>query len=102
MLFRSAAMVDALPVDQYGFNRRYLGLSKPPTVTRASLLPRDDAEIVQDNATAVAAGIRSRRTAIVEQWPAWTPQDVDDELEQIAADEHIELPALPDLDSSPV
>lgn len=102
LLLQLAAMVDALPVDQYGFNRRYLGLSKPPTVTRASLLPRDDTEIVQDNATAVAAGIRSRRTAIAEQWPAWTPQDVDDELEQIAADERIELPALPEPDSSPV
>jgi hypothetical protein len=93
-----AGMVDALPVAFGGFNRAYAGLSKPPTVTRDSLLPRDETEVVADNANAVNAGIRSRETAVREQWPGWSDPEIQEELDRIDGD--FALPQLPE--SNPI
>lgn len=87
-ILQLALMVDALPAERGGFGRSYRNLLAPPTVVRGSILPRDDQEIVQENAVAVTAGIRSRRTAIRAQHEGWTEQDITTELAEIASDEH--------------
>lgn len=88
-ILQLALMVDNLPADRGGFGRSYRDLLAPPTVVRGSILPRDDQEIVKENAVAVTAGIRSRRTAIRAQHEGWTDHDVDTELAEIATDEQV-------------
>lgn len=96
LLLQLAGMIDGLPVDRSGFNRLYLGSSKPPTVTRGSLLPRDETEVVTDNATAVTAGIRSLLVAVKEQWPEWSEDEWNKEVERIVADNSVPDVQVPD------
>lgn len=88
-------LVDALPEERGGFGRSYSNLLAPPTIERGSILPRDEAEIVEENATAVGSGIRSRETAIREQHPEWTDEDVEEELKRIEEDEKVLGPIPP-------
>lgn len=82
-------LVDALPQERGGFSRHYTDLLSEPTVERGSILPRDDAEVVEENAVAVGAGIRSRETAVRDQHPEWTDDEVTAELDKINADEQL-------------
>lgn len=60
-----------------------------PSVERAEPLPADETEIVTRNALAVSSGIRSRGTAIAEQHPEWSQEQIDEEIAAIDADESI-------------
>jgi hypothetical protein len=86
--------VGALPVEKGGFGRAYQPDS-PPSVTRGDVLPVDEGETIVDNATAVTAEIRSRRTAIRETNPDWTEQQVDEELALIREDTALSAPPPP-------
>lgn len=97
-ILQLAAMVDALDAGRGGFGRSHRDLLTPPTVVRGSILPRDEREIVDENAVAVTAGIRSRREAIRAQHEGWGDEDIDAELALITADENAP-PMLPEPES---
>lgn len=77
--------VGALPATNGGFGRPYRS-DELPSVARGDVLPVDEGETVTDNATAVAAEIRSRYTAVREQHPEWGEDEITEELGRITAD----------------
>ncbi len=101
--------VDALPMELRGFARPWGDATEQPSVDRGNTLPEDRMEATDRRASAVAASIMSRRTAIEEDHPDWTPQQVDEELDRIAADDESSKPAFgativrtpPDEDGAP-
>lgn len=80
------AQVDALPQEQGGFGVTWADPITPPSVKRGSTLPEDEGEVIARNAEAVQGQIRSRRTAVEEQHPDWSPKEVDAELDRIRED----------------
>lgn len=81
-----------LEVESGGFGRTYRGDDTLPSVERGDVLPVDEGETIEDNAMAVTAEIRSRRTAIAAQHPDWSREQVDDELAEIGRDTSLSLP----------
>lgn len=97
--------VSALPMSTEegvpgGFGKPYGGT--PPSIERANPLPADDTEIVNRNALAVSASIRSLQVAIEDQHPDWTPDEVEDEIKRIREDAAAMAPDLLDLLDVPV
>jgi hypothetical protein len=86
--------VGALSDQDGGFGRAYTA-TDPPSVERAEPLPADEGEVITRNATAVAAEIRSRYTAIAEQHDDWSPEQILEELARIQADTSIGGPPPP-------
>jgi hypothetical protein len=86
-------MLDALPVDEGGLGISWQDAETPPSVERGSTLPEDETELVDRNAAAVTGQIRSRRVAIEEQHPDWTPQQVSEEEARIKQDIKDSAPA---------
>lgn len=84
--------VGALSVEKGGFGRTYKDAGLP-SVSRGDVLPVDEGETITDNATAVTAEIRSRRTAIRETNPDWSEQEIEEELDRIRSDSDLSLPS---------
>lgn len=76
-------LVDALPPQKGGFGRSWAMPGKPPTVELSQPLPQDETEQITQHATAVAAEIESRKTAIEDLHPDWTQSQVEAEMQQI-------------------
>lgn len=87
-------MVDALPTADGGFGVSWTDAETPPAVERGSTLPEDEAEVIDRNSAAVSGQIRSRRIAIEEQHPDWTPEQVNEEEARIRQDIKDSAPAL--------
>lgn len=93
----SLLRVAALPADQGGFGIPYdPPEGELPAVERGDVLPIDKGERVTVNATAVHAGIRSRRSAIRDLHPDWSDEQVDEERATILEEERQLLPILDD------
>jgi len=80
----SAAALSSIPKEIGGIGRSWKvsGLS----VEFGSILPVDDESLVNREVTAVAGEIRSKRQAVYNLNPSWTPEMVDAELDQIQSD----------------
>lgn len=79
-------MVDALSREEGGFGVSWVDPSVAPAVERGSTLPEDEAEVIERNSAAVQGQIRSRETAVREQHPDWSDDQVEEELGRIAKD----------------
>lgn len=79
-------LLDELPKDQGGLGVNWTDAKTAPAVERGSALPEDEVETIDRNAAAVAAEIRSRRLAVEEQHPDWSPEQVKEELAEIRRD----------------
>lgn len=82
-MLRMVQLVDELPEADGGFGNDWTDAETPPAIERGSTLPEDEGEIIDRNARAVEAQIKSRRTAIEEQHPDWSEDQVNDELSRI-------------------
>ena len=80
-----ALQIIAKPTGDGGFGRQVA--PDPPAIEFENPIPVDESEETKDRALAVTSGILSRRQAITEAHPDWTPQQVDEELAEIRADE---------------
>lgn len=78
--------LDALSIDEGGFGVKWSDPVTAPSVERGSTLPEDPTEIVDRNVAAVQGPIRSRQTAVEEQHPDWTEEEVQAELDRIKSD----------------
>ena len=79
-------MVDALGREEGGFGVSWTDPAIAPAVERGSTLPEDETEVIDRNAAAVQGQIRSRETAIREQHPDWSDEQVNEELGRIEDD----------------
>ena len=75
--------VDALGTELYGYGRPYVDPMALPTFQRGTILPTDQTELIQNEATAVTAGVRSQETAIRNLNPGWDDDKVLEELQRI-------------------
>ena len=81
-----ALMVVAKPASEGGFGIEGLA-TDPPAVEFGDPIPRDESAETKDRALAVTSQIMSRRQAITDAHPDWTPEQVDEELANIREDE---------------
>jgi hypothetical protein len=70
-ILMQAQLVDALPEDNHGFNRKWQSPGDAPSVERASVLPEDPQEVAERHARAVGAGLESVEHAVDELHPDW-------------------------------
>lgn len=82
-----------------GFGKPYAGT--PPAIERADVLPADETELINRNAVAVSASIRSLQVAIEDQHPGWTVEQVEKEIDRIREDAEAAMPSLFDLPDDP-
>lgn len=87
-------LVAELPIEQGGLGRGPAP-EEPPAVEFGDPLPVDEQEQTDTDATAVTAGIKSRRTAIRDRHPDWSDEQVQDELDEIRADQALDLEPVP-------
>jgi hypothetical protein len=85
-------LVDRLGTEKGGFDRKYAGLEKPPTVTRGSIIPEDEDAKVTRLAMAYGAGLISLEEALKQYHPRWTDKMIADEAVRIR--EHEKLPKV--------
>jgi hypothetical protein len=78
--------IDALPEDDGGLGNGWAEPEARPTVSRANPLPVDELEEAQVEATLVGAGARSVETSVRRQHPAWSDDEVRDEVARIKAE----------------
>lgn len=90
-LLHLTLLVAALPVAQGGLGLK-VNTDDVPSVDFGDPLPTDASESTSNAAVGVAAQITSRRTAVSDLHPDWTPEQVDDELAEIARDEQGHMP----------
>lgn len=81
------ARLDALAPGFGGLGRQWSDPVTPPTFTRQPGIPVDEVEEAQKHQAQIAAGVKSRRTAIRELHPSWSDADVDAELDAIREDQ---------------
>lgn len=84
--------VDALPIEQGGCGHDWNTPNEPPSIERGQPLPSDETEETNRHVSAVGGEIESRRTAIRDQHPDWTEEQVQEELDQIQREFHMFLP----------
>lgn len=89
-------LVAVLPIDRGGLGRPGTITDELPAVEFGDPLPVDEQEQTDTDATAVSAGIKSRRTAITERHPDWTDEQVQGELNEIRADQALDPAPLPE------
>jgi hypothetical protein len=76
-------LLDAMDPSKGGFGRTWQTPGSAPVVERSQPLPPDENELITQHATAVAAEIESRKTAIMDLHQDWSPDQVEAELQQI-------------------
>lgn len=79
--------LDGLPEADGGFGRQWTDAELAPGIARANPLPNDELEQATIESTLVTAGVRSKRTSIKAQHEEWTDEQVEAELEAIAAEQ---------------
>jgi hypothetical protein len=84
--------VDSLPIEQGGCGHDWNTPNEPPSIERGQPLPSDETEETNRHVSAVGGEIESRRTAIRDQHPDWTEEQVQEELDQIQREFHMFLP----------
>lgn len=82
----AAQLVDQLPEEQGGFGHEWNAAAEAPGQERKDSLPVDATEQAQRIIQELSAEIISRRTAIEERHPDWSPNRVDQEMKQLAED----------------
>lgn len=78
--------LDALPLAAGGFGVAWVNAEAPPSVTFGAAVPTDEVEQASVATQLVAAGLMSKRQALVERYPEWSPEQIDDELKAIEKD----------------
>lgn len=94
-------MVDALSQEDGGFGVVWADPTTAPAVERGSTLPEDPTEIVDRNVAAVQGPVRSRKVAVEEQHPDWSPEQITAELALIKGDLADSHPLTGVLDEAP-
>jgi hypothetical protein len=88
-------MLDALPASSGGMGHPWASASKPPVVERTPSLPEDETEEAQRHALLVQAEIESRQTAVRALHGDWTDDQVQEELDRLAAQQPAPLQVPP-------
>lgn len=81
-----AQLIDAMDPSRGGFGRNWQMPGMAPTIELSQPLPQDETEEIQLHATAVAAEIESRKTAIEDLHPEWSDEQIEAELQQIESE----------------
>jgi hypothetical protein len=89
-----AQLLDALPTTMGGFGVSWTAAGEPPSFERTDPLPQDPMESAQRHSVLVAAEIESTETAVRELHPSWSDDQVQEELDRIAANRPDPMPAI--------
>lgn len=85
-------MLESLPPERGGFDRKYTKPDELPRVARGEILPEDAVELYNRVSNAVATGVMSLETGLKELHPRWSDREIKVEADAIRADQG--LPTL--------